>query len=71
MHHAQRYVKGKLAEQGVSLQYIAESSGEDPRTVSHVLRGGRKNRALPIFIEVAKATGIPLGYLQEMYGEAA
>ena len=67
MHRPSQYVKGRLADHGVTLSQIAERSGEDIRVVSHVIRGRRKNRALPVMIEIAKATGVPLGYLQELY----
>jgi transcriptional regulator with XRE-family HTH domain len=67
MARPELYVLMKLKEKDVTVVEIARRSGEDFRTVSHVIRGRRSNRSLPVFLEIAKAIGVPLGYLQEMY----
>ena len=68
MHSFGKFVKARLVESGVSITEIARRSGEDPRTVSHILRGKRTNRAEPVLKEIAVATGLRYGDLVEMYG---
>ena len=69
MNSARRFVKSKLTENGVSLTDIARLSGEDIRTVSHVINGKRTNRAEVVLKEVAKSTGLIYGDLVLMYTE--
>ena len=68
MHSFTRFVKARLIESGTSITEVARRSGEDPRTVSHILRGKRTNRAAVVLQEIALATGLKYGDLLEMYG---
>lgn len=66
MRKVERYVKDRLAARGLLLRDIADRTAEPVGVVIGAIRGGCKDRALPIWIEVSKATGVPLGYLRSI-----
>jgi len=68
MHSTKAFVKYQLDMAGVTLTEIASRSGEDIRTVSHVIAGKRTNRAEVVLKEICKATGLKYGDLIRMYG---
>lgn len=71
MHRSENPVKAELVKKGISLSFIASASGEDVRTVSHVLKGRRRNRALNVLQHVAMATGKSLTEIEALVGVAS
>lgn len=67
MASPRNYIKGQLAGKGITQAQIAQWSGEDEATVSHVIAGKRTNRAPVVLREICKATGLIYGDILRMY----